>query len=199
MKLLANRNLLFTFFTFFLFSFPVLGVSEAGEWEREYYDIVKRVERAAGIAIRIKILPYQDIESYIYPDGVIVFTEGMLKVVHNDDEFAFILAHEVSHLKQKGIKDEIPFGFLSEAPFFPNWLKIEIAADIFAVQLMAKAGYSPDAALTVFSRLNPKDIPSHTVRINALSKYLRGDLLNSIPNVWKSENDWEYNRDNFED
>lgn len=160
------------------------------ERERAYYDIVKRVEKAAGIAIHIRILPLDVLESCVYPDGAIVITEGLLKYIHNDDEFAFILAHEVSHLKKRNLPEDMALGFFLEDAPYPDWLKIEMAADIFAVQLMAKAGYAPEAAITVFSRMNPEDIPAWSQRIESLFKYLDGASFNPIPEVWKEkEND----------
>lgn len=172
-----------------IFSFFILV--EAGEKERIYYDIVKRIEKAAGIAIRIKIIPSPIPDSYVYPDGAIVFTEGIIEFFHNDDEFAYILAHEVSHLKRKKVSCEIPLGFLLENTSYPDWFKIELEADILAVQLMAKAGYSPYAAVTFFSRFNTKNIPSYTARTNALSRYLSEEHTNMIPNVWGEKNPWE--------
>lgn len=178
-------------FVFPLFFFLTEEPSTAGEKERKYYDIVKRIEKAAGMAIRIKILPLDILESYIYPDGAIVITEGLIKLIHNDDELAFILSHEVSHLKKRNLPEDMALSFFLEDAQYPGWLKIEMEADIFAVHLMRKAGYSPESAITVFSRMNPEDIPSYSLRIYSLYKYLENAPVHPLPGLWEESDLWE--------
>jgi len=77
----------------------------------------------------------------------IIVTTGMTKFARSNDEIAFIIAHEMAHNilghvhgqnETRGI-----FGIGSSRS-----KSIEIDADSYAVQLMSKAGYQPDAGVS---------------------------------------------------
>ena len=59
----------------------------------------------------------RDINAYATPGGLVLITEGMLRFLHDEDELAFILSHELAHV-------ELDHGFQSGAEqgvgFFSN-------------------------------------------------------------------------------
>ncbi len=51
------------------------------------------------------VLDTDEINAFACPGGIIFITRGMLKLVHNEDELAAVLAHEIGHVVQKhGLK-----------------------------------------------------------------------------------------------
>ena len=70
-------------------------------------------------------------------------TTGMLQFLRNDDELAFVLAHEVSHvlLGHTGAFDE------------PTPRSAEAEADRLGIQLVSKAGFDTEIAARLPERL----------------------------------------------
>ena len=54
-----------------------------------HYDVEFRASRALGA------------NAIALPSGVIVFTDDMVKLAHDDDELAAVLAHEIGHVEQR--------------------------------------------------------------------------------------------------
>lgn len=51
--------------------------------------------------LKIGVSKNKEINAYIYPNGEIYFTEGILKELKNEDQKAFVLAHEIAHYKNR--------------------------------------------------------------------------------------------------
>lgn len=49
----------------------------------------------------IQIYPSKEVNAFVMADGSIYFTEGLLKEIKNEDELAFILAHELGHYSHR--------------------------------------------------------------------------------------------------
>jgi predicted Zn-dependent protease len=83
--------------------------------------------------------------------GVILISQGMLRVVANEAELAFVLAHEMAH--QQLDHTDLQVDKLSSSAR----KELELAADQRAIAVMAAAGYDPRAA---FSALQRTDLQS---------------------------------------
>lgn len=85
-----------------------------------------------------------------YRDRKIVLYRGLYNYIDNDDEYAAILSHEISH----GVDyyDGILKGFFSFIPTTLASKKYEKKADKRAVDYMVKAGYNPVALIVVMSK-----------------------------------------------
>lgn len=72
---------------------------------------------------------------------------GLLQYMSNDDELAFVIAHEIAHAVETYSS---PFKF---AAMRYNSKKYEMKADLMAIDYMVKAGYNPIAAITVANKI----------------------------------------------
>ena len=90
----------------------------------------------------------KDVNAYtsLYDKSVAVH-EGILYYVDNDDELAFIVAHEIAHSVEAngGVFKYIAMSFNSK--------KYEQKADLMAVDYMVRAGYNPVAAISMGNKL----------------------------------------------
>lgn len=77
---------------------------------------------------------------------------GILPYIDNDDELAYILAHEIAHSR------EAYGGWLKYQSMKWNSKKYELDADITGIDYMVKAGYNPVAALTMANKIFPEPL-----------------------------------------
>jgi len=102
-------------------------------------------------------MPSIEIKKDVFPNAfargetTIVLTTGLLRQIASEDELAFVLAHEIAHLMKHS-------GQSSEHTLFPqrsklkSALELEYEADVFAVQLLKRAGFSPLAGAGILER-----------------------------------------------
>ena len=109
-----------------------------------------------------------------YTKGITIYS-GLLQYIDNDDELAYVLAHEMAH--------DVDFygGFLKYVSMSMNAKKYEQKADLVAIDLMVKAGYNPVAAIIMGNKIFAEPIldwgflytyPKGTKRLIAMYKYI---------------------------
>ncbi len=75
--------------------------SEDREVNRRVQEIGNRVAAQSGrddLAYRFQTMETEEINAFAAPGGFVYVTTGLLEVVHNDDELAAVLGHEVGHI-----------------------------------------------------------------------------------------------------
>ena len=108
-----------------------------------------------------------------------VYTGLLIKVQPTDDELAQVMGHEISHalanhtaermsIAMASAAGVIAVGFISNRPLaamgataaaaslaikLPNSRKSEAEADVIGIELAAKAGYDPRAAITLWQKM----------------------------------------------
>ncbi|MEB3151187.1 MAG: M48 family metalloprotease [Sphaerospermopsis sp.] len=124
---------------------------------------------------RFAVIDTESVNAFATSSGIIFVTKGLFNLLQNEDELAFVLAHEISHvtkrhhyqvvLKQrliekasKNLKDIIPdnkeLSQLSGQIYARGLDKTaEYEADRIGATLMTRAGYNPSAVLGVIEKL----------------------------------------------
>lgn len=117
------------------------------------------------------------VNAFAAPAGFILISSGLLKLLENEDELAFILAHEVAHVSRKHHYTVVQKQRLVEqaskslqemdkdggvamlsglsGQMYARGLdkSAEYEADRIGVEIMTRAGYDPAAALSVLDKL----------------------------------------------
>lgn len=131
-----------------------------------------RVEVIAdhGCATRFQLMPSPRLNARA--DGRYVqVTSAIGDYAKDDDELAWVLAHEFAHNvlghRSRLAEAGVPGGFRRQLGRNARLVRgTELEADRLSVYLMARAGYDPEAALRFWSRYGPSrpsflDSPSH--------------------------------------
>lgn len=151
----------------------------------------------------IKIIKSPEINAFSTEGGYVYVYEGIVDFVHSDDELAAVIGHETGHIERRheitlnskaqalnilfGIASLFSpiiynFGNLMEAGVIAKMQRAdELQADRYGLQLMARAGYDPQAMLTMTRHLAVLE-SSHS---DLLTKYLEshpapGDRANHL-------------------
>lgn len=80
-------------------------------------------------------------------DKTVTIHEGMFFYIDNDDELAYVLAHEIAH------SVEAYGGMIKYMAMNSNSKKYEQKADLNGIDYMVKAGYDPIAAITMGNKI----------------------------------------------
>lgn len=105
---------------------------------------------------------------------VVTIHQGIFPYIDNDDELAFIMAHEISHS-------------LDAYGGIPTWIAeifnsrhYETKSDLMAIDMMVKSGYNPLAAITCANKFFPESQwdfglshPKSSKRLLDIYKYIR--------------------------
>ncbi len=95
----------------------------------------------------------------------IVLTVGLLQLVNNESELAFVLAHEMAHVRLEHFSPHVPFLILNSeqlshiAFIHQSW---EFEADREAVEVLNTAGFSAKKAVDLLERLASFDESFHS-------------------------------------
>jgi predicted Zn-dependent protease len=126
---------------------------------------------------RFGLIKTDSVNAFATPGGFVLVTAGLVKQLQNEEELAFVLAHEISHvlrrhhyrvvqrqrMAESAAKQmqagggDAGFAALSQASaqIYARGLDktSEFEADRLGVELMTHAGYDPAAAIGVLERL----------------------------------------------
>ncbi|MCF6340292.1 MAG: M48 family metallopeptidase [Sulfurimonas sp.] len=158
----------------------------------------------------VNLITSDDINAWCMPGGKIVFYTGIIDELElTEDEIAAIMGHEIAHALREHARERSSQGMLTQGAFglsaqllgigsttvdlaswvtnvailLPNNRFQETESDRIGVELSARAGYNPDAAVSVWKKMkklsdkNPPEFlsthPSHDNRINDLQTYAK--------------------------
>lgn len=134
---------------------------------------------AAGWPWEVHVLSVDEVNAWCMPSGKIAVYTGLLsKVKPTDDELAAVLGHEIAHALREHARERVSQqmatsiglqvlsmatgssaasdlgGKLSEVMFtLPNSRTHETEADRMGVELAARAGFDPRAAVTLWQKM----------------------------------------------
>lgn len=147
---------------------PSVSIAEGFDaYRARVASVASRLEPVMGLSPKIYIKDDKSQSAFVLPNGTVVISTSLLESAASDDEVAFVLAHEASHILAK---DQLPgpgadLMGLSD----PTKLQLnEIRADASALSFMQGAGYDPGAALNMLKRLSTESV-NLTSRIKAIS------------------------------
>ena len=163
-------------------------------------------------AVFMRLKPYADqINAYVAPGGKVVFYTGIVNKLNlTDAEIAAVMGHEMVHALEEHSKQKIGAQALTSLALniglsaagnnvgqlgtaaaqlgseigvgLPYSRSLESRADQNGLLLMARAGYNPQAAITLWEKMNKLDgaggsaflstHPSNSQRIEAMRKNL---------------------------
>ena len=122
------------------------------------------------------------LNAYGFPGGKIIINSGLYwKLNLTDDELAFVIAHEMAHAlrdhnREKasriiannvamatasaglGVAASIATTVSAQTSYIPQALLHESEADILGMDIMARAGYDPAAALTFWDKFQQESV-----------------------------------------
>ena len=128
-------------------------------------NVLEQVARAADgpwrREIRLRITDSKEYIAQVSPQGELTLSTQYIAATQNDDELAFLLAHELSH-GQHPANCILSFSTSSgQAPSMlnsPEQKRVELQADRMGVYLASVAGYHADAAESLLGRI--RNIPN---------------------------------------
>jgi predicted Zn-dependent protease len=127
------------------------------------------------VPYNIKIIKDDDINAFSTMGGYVYVNTGLLDFVQSDDELAGVIGHETGHIERRHVVTmqnksqllNLLFGVASLfSPFIYNFGNIlqagaiakiqrtdELQADQYGLMLMSRAGYDPEAMLSMLQHL----------------------------------------------
>src|SRR5918993_2149048 len=159
------------------------------------------------------VLASKDVNAWCMPGGKMAVYSGLIERLNaTDDELAAVMGHEIAHALREHARERIGrqmatqtastigsialqvltgvqidpqlAGTVGQAVFvLPNSRENEQEADVIGVELMARAGYDPRAALTLWQKMGqassgggppefPSTHPSSATRLRELQAYV---------------------------
>ena len=93
-------------------------------------------------------------------DRYVTVSSAMVGFVANDAELAFVMAHEMAHnILGHNRSTPVEAGLLSERPVKKNGSRSrELEADVYALEIMRRAGYDPEDSRRLFERLKGRNV-----------------------------------------
>jgi len=125
---------------------------------------------------QLAVLKSDQVNAYVAPGGKVVFYTGIVNKLNlTDAEIAAVMGHEMVGAAAAQLGAQVGVGL-------PYSRSLESRADQGGLLLMARAGYNPQAAITLWEKMNKLDgaggssflstHPSNSQRIEAMRKNL---------------------------
>jgi predicted Zn-dependent protease len=149
---------------------PLLNAYVQGIAENLWNQVARK-----DVPYSVKVLHDGSVNSFATMGGFLYINEGLVDFVQSDDELASVIGHETGHIERRHVITtqskaqilNILFGIASLfSPLIYNFGSIaeagvmakisredELQADRYGLQLMARAGYDPDAMVTMMAHL----------------------------------------------
>ena len=158
---------------------------------------------------QVSLIDENTLNASCLPGGRIVFYSGIINILKlTDDEIAAIMGHEIAHALREHGREGMSEAYMVQlgstlagsvlgvsretmglandvvhyAMTLPNSREKESEADIIGLELMARAGYNPEAAITLWQKMaaqggkRPPEFlsthPATSTRIADLRKYM---------------------------
>lgn len=158
---------------------------------------------------QLAVLKSNEVNAYVAPGGKVVFYTGIVNKLNlTDAEIAAVMGHEMVHALEEHSKNKVGAQALTDLALgiglsaagvgqtgtaaaqlgsqigigLPYSRSLESRADQGGLMLMARAGYNPQAAITLWEKMNKLDgagggsflstHPSNSQRIDAMRKNL---------------------------
>jgi len=131
----------------------------------------------ANLEYIFKVVENEEINAFSIPGGYVYLYEGLIEKVKDEDEIAFVIAHEIGHIcardgiqrlektilysipasillsgdKNKVIKQAIDVGFNISMLKYSR--QQELRADSLAIKYLIKGGFNPEKSIKFFETL----------------------------------------------
>ncbi|OOR85479.1 M48 family metallopeptidase [Moraxella canis] len=153
---------------------------------------------AAGWDWRVHVITDDTVNAYVMPNAKIVFYSGIIERLNlRDAEIAAIMGHEMAHALREHSREKISRRVATNATFglatslfglggsgvqalglagnlgltLPHSRFQETEADKIGLELMARAGYNPQAAVTLWQKMEAMQANSDVIRVGFLSTH----------------------------
>ncbi|WP_281646844.1 M48 family metallopeptidase [Parendozoicomonas sp. Alg238-R29] len=164
---------------------------------------------ASQWAWQVSLIDEKILNASCLPGGRIVFYTGIIEALSlSDDEIAAIMGHEIAHALREHGREGMSEAYMIQlgstlvgsvfgasretldlannvvhyAMTLPNSREKEVEADIIGLELMARAGYNPEAAVTLWQKMSAQNSqqppeflsthPATSTRIDGLQHYI---------------------------
>ena len=141
--------------------------------------VAQQSPRSTELPFRFAVLDTDEINAFAAPGGYIFVTRGALELMESEAELAGVLGHEISHVDQKHVLEQVRKGNMITGAASENDLNgpvmdkavetlagvifkgldraSELESDSLGMLYAAAAGYRPDGLLTFVRRLQANE------------------------------------------
>ncbi|MCS7054196.1 MAG: M48 family metallopeptidase [Ignavibacterium sp.] len=157
------------------------------------FDKIKKQTDRKKINYRYSIIKDKDFNAYTIAGGKVYLLTGLIDELEKEEELAFVIAHEIAHNELKHCIKKVQYAAKASEinPLLGNLVQIaysiyhlpfskeeELEADKRAVELMKKAGYDKEGAISFFKKLQQKE-----KQYRKENKTEENDFISTHPNT----------------
>lgn len=135
---------------------------------------------ASGWGWQVHVIDSPELNAYVMPNGKIIFYSGIIKTLNlTDDEIAAIMGHEMAHALREHSREQVSRQIATQGTLgiagaalglssgqmelagalgnvglaLPHSRTQETEADKIGLELMARAGYNPQAGISLWQKM----------------------------------------------